>query len=240
MTTWYEFKFVCSKCGAVHYYRPLKGCQRCGKFYIKKVSNMTEEPKEDNYLELKLTIDKYDLENEWAEHPTMVLFWAENVATAHLQFDGAKQRIELAKAETDREIRTSPSDFNLEKITDKSVEATIIIQPEYQAALRNLNSAKHDLKIAEAAMTALEHRRKGLSCNVELYCKNYISNQLPKTSSKEGKDFETHKIRTRGQRRQQLMEDADNIDLVSDIEPSEDDYIDALIEDDLENEFEDD
>lgn len=237
----YKFKFICSKCGAVHYYRPMKGCQKCRKFYIKKVPNMTEEQKQENdddFPELKLTIDKYDLENEWAEHPSMVHAWAENAANAQLQFDEAKQRLDLVKAELDHEIRIFPENFDLKKSPEKAIENTIILQPEYQAALRNVNSAKYDLKIADAAMTALEHRRKGLSCNVELYCKSYISNQLPKTSSEEGRDFETHEVRTRGQRRQQQMKE-DSIDDLKDIEP-DDDSLEIDTAYNFNDEFEDD
>lgn len=201
----------------------------------------TEEEPEDDYPELKLTIDKYDLENEWAEHPSMVHSWAENAANALLQFDEAKQKLELAKAETDREIRSSPKDFDLEKITDKSVESTVITQPEYQAALRNLNSARHDLKIADAAMIGLEHRRKGLALMVELWIRKYYSNKEPQTDSEEGKDFETHEVRTRGQRRQKQMQ-ANSIDDL-DLDELAPDHFDEELEDNkinFDEEFDDD
>lgn len=34
----YEFKYVCEKCGAIHWYKPEK-CSGCGHDKIKKVKN---------------------------------------------------------------------------------------------------------------------------------------------------------------------------------------------------------
>lgn len=236
----YEFKFICQKCEAVHYYRPKTGCQKCGKFFLKKVPNMTEEQEnEEEYdLDLRLTFDKHDLENEWVHHPGMVHSWAENAADAQLQFDEAKAKLELTKAQLDSDIRKTPSDYGLEKLSEKSIENTIILQPEYQAALRNMNSARHDLKVADAAVTALEHRRKALSYAVELWIRRYNSDRLPKTSTEEGEEFEKRETRGRGRRRKQRMEEESETDILNmgedldDLDPDDFDFD--------ENEFEND
>ena len=95
----------------------------------------------EDQAELRLTIDRMRLEEEWEKHSQQYYVWAMKVADAQAAYDSAKSARDLKYAETAREIRTSPLDYGLEKPTDKSVAEVVEIQPDYVAVNRAVNKA---------------------------------------------------------------------------------------------------
>lgn len=152
--------------------------------------------------DLDLSIDKTDLATEWVNQPTLYFEWAKYAADCQADLDRAKSRLELAKAEVEQSIRDAPSDYGIVKATDKSVEATVLTQPEYRAALKAVNTAKHDLAVANAAVQALEHRKRSLTLLVELWIREYYtSDASPRPRSSEAAQFDKNAVRGRGRRR---------------------------------------
>src|SRR3990167_3731212 len=105
----YDWKFVCPRCSAIHYYRPLTGCQRCKHLILKKVRNRTMAEKEEvvknGETQLRLEIDKFKLDEELVGQPMQVFLWARKTADAQLEFDEAKAELSLSYAELDKWIQ---------------------------------------------------------------------------------------------------------------------------------------
>lgn len=159
---------------------------------------------------LRLEIDKYRLDVEWQMQPQQMYVWAKKAADAQLALNSAKSSLDLIDAGLDKEIRDNPETFEISKLTNEVVTKTIETQPPHVAAVRKVNEAHHVLRIAEAAVNALEHRKRALTMLVELWVKDYYSDKsrnTPAALSEEGGDFNKEAVRNRGARRRALMEE---------------------------------
>lgn len=122
-----------------------------------------------------LEINQYELEREWVEQPRLYEQWATKAAKARLRLDEAKGELELIEAELDKTIRTEPGKFGVDKITEGAVQKTVVLQDEYQEAAAAVNQAAYELGVIQAAVTALDHRKKALEKLVELWMASYYS-----------------------------------------------------------------
>lgn len=121
------------------------------------------------------TIDIGALDTEWLEQPKLYHKWAGKLAEARLREDEAKQRLELIKANLDKQIREDPDGFELLKITEASVAATILKQPEHKKAQKAVNQCRYITNMVQAAVSTLDHRRRALENLVMLHGRDYFS-----------------------------------------------------------------
>ena len=133
-----------------------------------------------------LKIDQHHLDAEWMRQPSLYQEWAEELAHAVATKDRAKERVELVKAELDKEIRGDPEAFEIAKTTETVIQATIIQQPEYKKVYHEYLEAKEDAAVLDGAVQALEHKRKALEKLVELYMAGYWAE--PRVSKKVQED----------------------------------------------------
>lgn len=160
----------------------------------------------DDFLE----IDQHALDKEWLSQPKKVFKYAQDLAHARKTLDEAKTELDLAEAELDKTIRNDPGEFGIEKLTEKTVQAAIKEQKEYQAAQKELLEAKHAVDILAAAVNALEHRKRALESLVTLHGQQYFSSPSVKASSGEDMtaSFSKAKARTKHQRPRRKSEDS--------------------------------
>lgn len=109
-----------------------------------------------------IKIDESSLDVEWLDQPSLMMKYARHAAQCRLEMDKAKEALELVKAELDKEIRTFPDRFGIEKITDKVVENTIPMQPDYKEAINNFIKARFESDVAYGAVKAMETRKDAL------------------------------------------------------------------------------
>ena len=153
--------------------------------------------------DLRLEIDKLRLDEEWVEQPKLYFTWARKHADALLRVDKTKSYLDLVKADLDAAIRNDPAAFGQVKITEKVVENLILGNEEYQAAAKNVATAKHDVAILAAAVEALQHRKRGLECLVTLHGQEYFAGPRAFGENREAMDaIEKRAVRRRGQSRQ--------------------------------------
>ena len=157
--------------------------------------------------ELNLTIDRLRLEEEWVRQPNQYHNWAVLAADAQAEYDTAKSRLEVVKAELYRDIRDDPDGYDLTKVTEVALNNTIPLQPEFQMAVKRVNEAKHDLEVVKAAVDALEHKKRALTMLVELWTKEYYSEIVPRIGNDNVSDFDKRAIRQRARRRREEQED---------------------------------
>lgn len=120
-------------------------------------------------------IDPNRLDEEWLWHPKLYHEHAIKLADARKEYEQKKAELEVLTAEIDREIRLTPSGFGLEKITETVVANTVIIQPSYRKLQKEVIEAKHNVAIAEAAVSTMEHKKKALENIVQLRGMDYFS-----------------------------------------------------------------
>lgn len=136
-----------------------------------------------------LDIDPMRLDEEWLKQPKLYFEWATKLADARQEMDNAKTQIDIVRATADRKIRRHPDRFGLpEKPTESSISAKVNLDEAVQEANAAYNEARHTVDIAQAAVTALEHRKRALTMLVELHSSNYYAEpKLPSSSAASGK-----------------------------------------------------
>lgn len=142
---------------------------------------MSDQPLSVNIID----IDINRLEEEWLRQPRLYYQAAKELADARLDVAEAKAGFELIEAELDRKIRADPVTYELGKIREEAVKNCVIMQPEYQAALKDYNRKKHFVDLREAHVSALEHRKKALENMVALWSQSYFAN--PKVKGESGR-----------------------------------------------------
>ena len=129
-------------------------------------------PTEDMY------IDEEALDVELFEQPSLVEKYSRLLAETKLERDILKEAMELQKAEISLDIRDNPQDYKLEKVTDKAVEACVLMEDEYKQAQSTYHKANFDVNVLQGIMTALEHRKSSLEKLVTLHGQNYFAGPI--------------------------------------------------------------
>jgi len=137
-----------------------------------------------NY-EKDIIIDESALDLEWLNQPSLFMKYAKNAAKAQMELDHAKQSLDIAKAEADKEIRENPEKFDLVKATEVAIANTILIHPQYKEAYDAYLEAKYECEMARSAVTAFDQRKNALEYLVKLLGQNYFAGPaLPRNISK--------------------------------------------------------
>lgn len=148
-----------------------------------------------------LEIDQMRLDEEWVGQPRLYLKYAKLVADARRDLDMAKGEFDLTKAELDKDIRTSPEEYDIEKVSEKAIENCIVTQKRYVAANNAVIEAKHAVDVFSAFERALDHRKRALENLVDLHGQSYFATpRASGTNSEDMQEAEERVIRKRGQR----------------------------------------
>lgn len=126
-------------------------------------------------MENMIEINELELDKEWIKQPKMYLEHAAKLADARAEMDEAKSALTLVEAEMDLKIRNNPERYEIEKITEKTVQTTIITSARYKETQKEFFEAKHKVDLLSAVVDALEHRKKALENLVHLHCAGYFA-----------------------------------------------------------------
>lgn len=122
-------------------------------------------------------IDPLRLEAEWRDHPQAVYNAASDAALRRRDFDRANEDLSLITARIQSEIRKNPA-ANLGegvKVTEDAISNCMKSDIEYMAACRKVTDARYAMNMADAAVTALEHKKRALTKLVDLWLHEYYS-----------------------------------------------------------------
>ena len=152
-------------------------------------------------FEVDLAIDENRLDDEWVDQPSLYFKWAAKLADARRDLEAFKSAMDIVKAEFYLNVRKNPEEFELTKPSEKTIESTVIGQPDYKSGQELIIQAKHKVDVIQAAVTSMDHRRKALEGLVSLYLANYFSNpKAPKGSEDRMDEIEKKSVRRRGKR----------------------------------------
>lgn len=122
-----------------------------------------------------LKIDRYNLEEELIRQPQLYMQWAIKSANATIEKEEAKNKLEVVKADIDKEIRSDPERYGFPdgKATEAGVKLQIAKHKRVKRYTKLYLEALRDEKILAEAKTAFHHRKKMLeslvSLNVQLH-----------------------------------------------------------------------
>jgi len=148
-------------------------------------------------IDTLLKPDKYNLDEEWVNHSDYVLTFLDEMADTRIKMDAMKDNIEVVKADLDGEIRKNPAAFGLEKLTETLISNTIILQKDYEEALKGYLDAKEAYYHASNVCTAMEHRKAALENLVLLHGRGYFAEPKERKDPVKEKATDNLKIKKR-------------------------------------------
>lgn len=152
-----------------------------------------------------LHINPEELDVEWLRQPQLYAKYAQQVSALKAAADRAKERVEVVKAELDREIRTGPEKFGLVKVTETAVASAVAEHARYQEAVALKIDAAEQASQGFNALGALDHRKAALENLVKLHLAQWFSG--PSSPHQLGSDWsEKLEARRQGQVREKLTE----------------------------------
>ena len=150
-------------------------------------------------------IDLDRLDEAWCAQPGLYHRYAVQLADAKRKHAEAKASLDVVEAETALKIRKAPEAFLGDvKPTEASIAACVTTQKIVRKALAVVIEAKHACDVLEAAVWALDHKKKGLENMVQLHSMNYFSApRTPANVSRESVETLENNARRNRLKRQQ-------------------------------------
>lgn len=130
--------------------------------------------KEIDY-ESDMFIDESQLDIECLEQADLMVLYGKNEALEEYYKELAKDELDLIKANLDKEIREFPERFDIDKITEPVVTATILRDKRYRKAYKKYLEAQYAHKVAIKATIACTQRKDMLETIVKLHGQNYFA-----------------------------------------------------------------
>ena len=120
-------------------------------------------------------IDKDRLDTEWAGQAGLFYDHAMQLAEAKLNQASAKTNVDLVEADLSLKIRSNPDQYGLGKVTEAAIKDTVTTHPAYAKAVAEGYEARYETDVLQAAVDALEHRKRALESLVQLHGMSYFS-----------------------------------------------------------------
>ena len=129
---------------------------------------------------LDLSIDENNLPEEWKGQALLMFDYGIRLADAMQEADETKAQLAVVAAELNRDIRESPAEYDVLKITEATIANAINEQPEHKQATKRCNAARHNVRVVQAVVEALAHRKAALKGMTELFMRQWYAD--PKSS----------------------------------------------------------
>ncbi len=146
------------------------------------------------HYEKDIIIDPNCLDVEWLEQPSLMMKYGKIAAQTKVDMDMTKERLEVVKAELDKNIRLNPEKYNIGKLTESVVASTILLQPEYKEASEAYIKASYEFNMAKYAVQAINDRKDALENLVKLHGMQYFAGpSVPRDLNKEWEEKQKQK-----------------------------------------------
>ena len=130
-----------------------------------------KEEIEDRDIDSDLRIDEMSLNKEWALQPRTYRAWSKISAQAKRIAEIRKGDLEETRAEVAKDIRSSSQT----KLSEKALEAEVLLDDRYKKALRRSIDSKYESDVLAGAVKAMEQRKDSLEWISKLFLANYYA-----------------------------------------------------------------
>lgn len=151
-------------------------------------------------------IDRFRLDDEWVKQPDLYRRYAEALADAKFEFEGLKNDLDVTRAEVELKVRENPANYGLEKVTEGVIKSVVEVQELVKDAETDVLQARHKVNMLEAAVSALDHRKRALADLVSLHLADYFSKPVAREGERDAKE-EMGKQRARRSQRRRTGDD---------------------------------
>jgi hypothetical protein len=136
--------------------------------------------------EKDVSIDPNALDVEILDQARWMLRYCKHAENAKKEMDWAKERLDVKRAELDKDVRTNPDKYDIGKITESAINNAIVLHPDYQALSSAYIEAKYEAGMASAAVRAFDQRKTALENLVKLHAAQYFAGpRVPRNLAEE-------------------------------------------------------
>ena len=133
-----------------------------------------------------ITINPDALDVEWIKQAATFGEYCMEQAGARAKLDDIKERLDVKVAGLGLKIRANPATFGLDKVTEASVQAVILLDAECAKLREEIAVAQYELEVIVAAVRALDQKKSALENLVRLQGQNYFAGpSVPRDIGKE-------------------------------------------------------
>ena len=125
-------------------------------------------------------IDEMDLTREVIHQPVLYEKYSMICVEAEMALKKAEQLLGLEKADCEYAVRDRPTEFGLEKITEKAVLAAVVSDDKVQQKEDELIHARMILKKCEGLLKSISQRKNSVELLQEQWFCKYYSEPIPK------------------------------------------------------------
>jgi len=115
------------------------------------------------------------LDCEWIKQAATFGEYCMEQAGARAKLDAIKERLDVKVAGLGLKIRANPATFGLDKVTEASVQAVILLDAECAKLREEIAVAQYELEVMGAAVRALDQKKSALENLVRLQGQNYFA-----------------------------------------------------------------
>lgn len=142
-----------------------------------------------------LSIEETALDVECLNQPRLMMEYSEAYAEVQAQYADAKEELDLVEARTNMAVREDPEVFGITKITEKAVEAAVLLDKKCIAARQDLRELKRQLDLVGGAVRSMDHKKKMLELLVQLHGQQYFAGpKIPRDIHKEARARMTREV----------------------------------------------
>lgn len=129
-----------------------------------------------NYKE-DINIDPDALDTEWLAQPGLFMKYSEALVEAKDEADRLERSLSVFRARTQMDIRNKPASYGItsEKPTEGNIQSALLQVPGYQALEEDIGAAQYRSRLLEAAVNAMDMKRRALERLVILHGQNYFA-----------------------------------------------------------------
>jgi len=107
----------------------------------------------------ELKIDKNDINEELMKQPSKIAWFSVLYALAIEKRDGIKNDLEFVEAELDKAVRSNPTSYGIDKMTEGSIAAASHSDELWIKTKTDLIAANRDVNILSGVVNAFDHRK---------------------------------------------------------------------------------
>ncbi len=122
-----------------------------------------------------MDIDLSQLEIEWQGQAPMYEKAAKGLAEARRAAAELDIELTVVKAEAGKEVRTNPDEFGMEKVTEAAIKEAVDTHKKVIRLRKKMAEARYLVDLLEGTCRALEHRKRALEKEVELFLAGYFA-----------------------------------------------------------------
>ena len=139
-------------------------------------------------------VDIHNLHLEDQKQPSLVEKWGTRWAEARDKERRGKRNLEIVYAEIEKEVRSNPEDYNIEKITENAVRSAVVISKKYNDIYNeHLDSCK-EVDLMGVARDTIADKRASIDGEIKLFLNSYYARNTQDSDLKEAKSKDIKKL----------------------------------------------